>query len=149
MLCIFLLVFTLKCLIFTPIVIVFIGFVSEYPGTIGWAKTRDTSFDRAEPKIGKFRLEIDMLGLHGKSLGRKIAVYILFRKFMLIPFTVIPESDLRPLWGALLLLVKQHLGFSYLSKIRVCIKLVDHKFPSEHFHWGIQHLQDGSKVLTP
>ena len=73
----------------------------------------------------------------------------LFRKFMLIPFTVIPESDLRPLWGALLLLVKQHLGFSYLSKIRVCIKLVDHEFPSEHFHWGIQHLQDGSKVLTP
>ena len=71
MLCIFLLVFTLKCLIFTPIVIVFIGFVSEYPGTIGWAKTRDTSFDRAEPKIGKFRLEIDMLGLHGKVWGGK------------------------------------------------------------------------------
>lgn len=28
-------------------------------------------------------------------------------------------------------------GFSYWSEIGVCIKLVDHEFPSEHFHVGV------------
>ena len=59
-----------------------------------------------------------------------------------------PESDLQPQWDALPDVSPSAFGFSSSSETEVCIKLVDHEFPSEHCHVGV-YLQDGSKLLTP